>query len=221
MSAKPKKQPSERRFQIFLVLLSAFVGFAAGILTMWLQQQSENSNHKAALIRIIRSAIVNDLQYSIRVIGGLKENVNKGYLDRDVTIFRIIYHPTVELPAADEMGILEPRIVASIDEYKRRLKICEENRSEHLKVLEGTNQDNINSEMTLEIYVVSLDSVILTGLNVIHQIDLNYPSAKDGSIELPEYSPLAASMDQFSKSINSISAERLGQQQSKKMPANK
>lgn len=201
-----KKARSERRFQILLAVAAAALGFLASHLL----QAHEQSSRKQALVRLTSSSIRNDLSYSVLLTEGLRDNMLKGKFMADAPLFRQLYHPTVVLPEAADFGLFKPPVIDAFDEYRRHLTDCETKRQECIRALEES--DSKNRELTLLTYLISLDSVILTGTYLAQELKSQYPESAGVDAQTVSYAPLQKFIGELQKTTNEAISQRLNKQ---------
>lgn len=198
---------SERRFQILLnlglVVVGAFLGSAG---TYWFQAR-DVSSRKETMLRLISSSIKNDLSYTVRVTEGLRDNMLKTNFVSDATLFRQLYHPSVFLPDSSDIGLLDPSVVTAFDEYKRHLQECESKRQEHIHALEDSKLNNV--EITCLTYVIGLDSTVLTGTRLLHEIKSQYPKVPGIDDHIGSYTPLQSYISDLQRTVNQAIQKRL------------
>jgi hypothetical protein len=195
----PKKQP----FQWAQNLASGIVGgIVVGLVVLFVQGYLHQKALEQNVAKTIAVVVANDTSISAIVSEFTRQHILKQEFKDNPVGFEAVYSPTVELPSASEVASLKFEVISALDEYKRRLSECSKHRKIYLSELRSGAKQNA-LEAALVTYCVSLDSVVLTGIELAEKLQKNYPSTQGIFEKLPiDYRPIQEDMPQIQEILN-------------------
>jgi len=194
-----EKQP----FPWVQTLTSGIIGgIMVGLVVWFIQARVHQKTLAQGVAKTIAVVVANDLSISASVSEAMRQRILKREFTVDPGIFEVIYSPTVELPSASEVAPLKSEVIRALDDYKRRLSECAKHRKIYLAELRSGGKQN-TLQVVLVAYCVSLDSVVLTGLQLAHQLRQHYPSTQGIFAKLPtSYRPLREDTTRIQEALN-------------------
>jgi hypothetical protein len=174
MGAKGASVKSERIFQTILVML----GFALGVGSTYFWQLRQDKTNTEAVVALVRAGVENEISVindEIVMVRQGKDSAERKDIDKVRSALLSSSHdPSVYLPVARDLGILDPYVLGYVDWYVRMLKQCQLSRERLMLKLDGNGQRE--ELMTpYDDYIRSLDNARGFGSNLLKELDRYYP----------------------------------------------
>ncbi len=133
---------------------------------------------------VLATTVYKELLYTIPIVNGFKENIKKGSFFRSNDQFGAIYSPKENITIGEDIFVLNQEVIENFDEYKRRVDEVAKHKNLYTTQLK---KEVKTSKIQLVIYLISLDSLIRTGYNLLKSIESNYDKDMINIGNLPTY----------------------------------
>jgi hypothetical protein len=150
-------------------IIPAFLGFIFAIWGTNVGKKKDIKNQSKTIAKLLIAEVFNEIIPTIDVAHGFEKNILQKKFNP--AFLSIIYSPNSEIIGFNNIGILKPKIIDSYILYKQGIRVCEQTRQNLISSSEMNNENLSTNYLT---YLISLDTVIKRGINLITEIQNIY-----------------------------------------------